>query len=260
MRTDEKWDGNAHCYSFDTVAGEWIDVDIPFASFNTVFRSDTLENAPGLDPSRIIAFQLMLSKFEYDRELNPNFRPGKFEIVVDNVAAFRGPSSTTAGAAVPQFPKFVHLSAAGATQVFRRDEFSDDEVTGAVKLNEMLNRITEWKFAGEDAVRVSMSNHGYLIVRSCALTEREPVGMGSLSLTTGDNVKGQVSREDLARLLVESLYVPIANSTFEVAEVRETEDASGNRNVRSLEALAAGLEPDTDSESRTFASFPYKPM
>lgn len=258
-RTDEKWDGNAHCYSFDTVAGEWIDVDMPFSSFNTVFRGDTLPSALPLDPSRIVAFQLMLSKFEYDRQLNPNFESGDFEIIVDSVSGYKdGAVSSTD--TTPQYSKFVHLSVAGATQLFRREEFSEDQMTSAVKLNDMLGRITEWKFAGEDAIRVALRQHGYSIVRSCALTEKEPVGMESLSLTVGDNVKGQVSREDLARLLVESLYLPMHNSTFEVSEVREGEAGAEKERTASLEAFAGDLTPDTDSTTREFAAFPYKPL
>lgn len=238
-----------------------MDIDIPFSSFNTVFRGDTLPNAAPLDSSRVIAFQLMLSKFEYDRQLNPHFKAGEFQIIVDNVSAYKYADAVTdIEAKLPKYPKFVHLSVAGATQLFRRDEFSDDEVTGAVKLNEMLGRITEWKFAGEDAVRVNLASQGYLVVRSCALTEREPVGLNSLSLTTGDNVKGQVSREDLARVLVDSLYLPVANSTFEVAEVRTGENENRRESAQSLEAFAKTLDSDADASSRSFAAFPFKPL
>lgn len=65
VRCDEKWDGIAHCHSFDTVAGEWTDVDIPWAAFNTVFRADTLPDGARIQPGRICALQIMLSKFEY---------------------------------------------------------------------------------------------------------------------------------------------------------------------------------------------------
>jgi outer membrane lipoprotein SlyB len=88
LRTETRWDGIAHCYSFDTVADNWITVQIPFTAFTPVFRAKTVSNSP-IDPSRIYAMQLMLSKFEYDGELNPHFQAGFFQLQVESIQAYR---------------------------------------------------------------------------------------------------------------------------------------------------------------------------
>jgi len=67
-----KWDGTAYSYSFDTVSNSWMSVRIPFAALIPVFRAK--QKIRSIDPSNIYSFQLMLSKFEYDGELNPKFR------------------------------------------------------------------------------------------------------------------------------------------------------------------------------------------
>jgi hypothetical protein len=88
LRTETRWDGIAHCHSFDTVADNWITVQIPFTAFIPVFRAKTVNNSP-IDPSHIHAMQLMLSKFEYDGELNPHFQPGFFQLQVESIQAYR---------------------------------------------------------------------------------------------------------------------------------------------------------------------------
>lgn len=87
LRTETRWDGIAHCYSFDTEADTWITIRIPFTAFVPVFRAKTVDNAP-LNPSRIHAMQLMLSKFEYDGALNPRFQPGFFQLQVKSIQAY----------------------------------------------------------------------------------------------------------------------------------------------------------------------------
>ncbi|WAL61190.1 CIA30 family protein [Thermocoleostomius sinensis] len=89
LRTETRWDGIAHCYSFDTTPDTWITVQIPFTAFVPVFRAKTVNNAP-LDPSRIHAMQLMLSKFEYDGGLNPHFEPGFFQLQIESIQAYSG--------------------------------------------------------------------------------------------------------------------------------------------------------------------------
>ncbi len=68
--------------SFDTKAGEWQTVRLPFSEFVPVFRARTQRDAGCIDASVVHSVQLMLSKFEYDGELNPAFRPGPFSLPV----------------------------------------------------------------------------------------------------------------------------------------------------------------------------------
>ncbi|NJM97759.1 MAG: CIA30 family protein [Phormidesmis sp. RL_2_1] len=88
-RNSAGWDSPAYIYSFDTVAGAWIDVKIPFAAMVPTFRARSLPDAPAFDPARVFSFQLMLSKFEYDRKLNPRFSAGTFELAVSYISVQR---------------------------------------------------------------------------------------------------------------------------------------------------------------------------
>jgi len=89
LRDESRWDGVAYSHSFDTVADTWITVRVPFGGLIPVFRARTLEDGQQVDPSGVRAFQLMLSKFEYDGGLNPTFEPGEFRLEVESIAAYR---------------------------------------------------------------------------------------------------------------------------------------------------------------------------
>lgn len=89
IRTDSRWDGVAYSYSFDTQPNNWITVRIPFETLIPVFRAKTMDSANPLDSSHISSFQLMLSKFEYNNELNPKFEPGGFTLQVEFIKAYR---------------------------------------------------------------------------------------------------------------------------------------------------------------------------
>jgi hypothetical protein len=88
LRDQDSWDSVAYAYSFDTVAGQWTTVSIPFASLVPVFRAKTVQDGRSLNPHRIRSLQLMLSKFEYDGVLNPHFQPGAFQLLVKTIAVF----------------------------------------------------------------------------------------------------------------------------------------------------------------------------
>ncbi|GAP94059.1 CIA30 family protein [Leptolyngbya sp. NIES-2104] len=87
IRDGDGWDSVGYSHSFDTVANEWITVQVPFAQLIPVFRAKTVSNAK-LSPERIRSFQLMLSKFEYDGGLNPRFSPGSFRLEISSIAAY----------------------------------------------------------------------------------------------------------------------------------------------------------------------------
>jgi hypothetical protein len=89
LRSDSGWDSLAYSYSFDTVAGEWLTVRIPFAQMVPVFRAKTLPDVSPLQTQTVRSLQLMLSKFEYDGALNPSFNPGPFRLVIQSIQAYR---------------------------------------------------------------------------------------------------------------------------------------------------------------------------
>ena len=224
IRTETKWDGVGYSYSFDTAYNGWINVRVPFAELVPVFRAKSLKDAEPIDPSKICSFQLMLSKFEYDGELNPHFEQGGFALQVESLKAY-------GGAALPQF---VMVSSAGVTRPGRPD-INLAEEPPAVRMNDQLGGILTWKLQGEDSLRESGVR--YTIIRPCALTE-EPGGK-ALIFEQGDNIRGKVSREDIAELCVQALEQPKAcNVTFEVKEAE-------NSNRVAWESLFSSLQTDT---------------
>ncbi|NEN96096.1 MAG: NAD(P)H-binding protein [Moorea sp. SIO3I7] len=207
LRNESKWDGIAYCYSFDTQKDQWMNVSIPFADLIPVFRAKTLKDAAPFNPSRICAIQLMLSKFEYDGALNPKFAPGSFVLQLETIKAYGGITK----------PQFIMISSAGVTRP-GRPGINLEEEPPAVRMNDQLGGILTWKLRGEEAVRDS--GVSYTIIRPCALTE-EPGGQ-ALVFAQGDNIRGKVSREDIAELCVQVLEQPKAcNVTFEVKEATD---------------------------------------
>ena len=89
IRTAEGWDALAYGAGFDTKAGEWQTVRLPWAAFRAIFRARSVPGAPPLEKGRICSLQLMLSKFEVDGALNPAFRgDGTFALPVSRIATF----------------------------------------------------------------------------------------------------------------------------------------------------------------------------
>jgi uncharacterized protein YbjT (DUF2867 family) len=153
----------------------------------------------------------MLSKFEYDGALNPHFEPGTFSLQVETIKAYNGSN----------LPQFIMISSAGVTRP-GRPGINLEEEPPAVRMNDQLGGILTWKLRGEEAVRES--GIPYTIIRPCALTE-EPGGNG-LAFEQGDNIRGKVSREDIAELCLQALEQPQAcHVTF---EVKEAETGSPN--------------------------------
>jgi len=88
IRDEDSWDSLAYAYSFDTVPNQWTTVRIPFNLMTPVFRAKTVNNAQPLNTAKIRSLQLMLSKFEYNGALNPNFQPGEFRLLVKAIAVY----------------------------------------------------------------------------------------------------------------------------------------------------------------------------
>jgi uncharacterized protein YbjT (DUF2867 family) len=218
LRADAQWDGVGYAYSFDTVANQWIDVLIPFTDLIPVLRAKVVRNYPTIDISKICSFQLMLSKFEYDGQLNPSFSAGGFALQVESIKAYGSHQ---------KLPQFILVSSAGVTRP-GRPGINLDEEPPAVRLNDQLGGILTWKLKGEDSLR--NSSIPYTIIRPCALTE-EAGGKG-LILEKGDNIRGKISRNDVAKLCIEALNQPKAyNQTFEVKQ------SENNNNYINWESL-----------------------
>lgn len=86
LRDEEVWDGIGYATSFDT-SGEWETVRLPFDELKAVFRAKVVAGQFARERTR--ALQLMLSKFEYDKQLNPHFQPGNFTLEIAAISAYR---------------------------------------------------------------------------------------------------------------------------------------------------------------------------
>lgn len=51
------------CRSFDTKAGEWHDVQLPFEEFIPLFRAKTVKDGAKLDPSTVTSVQVCIPSF-----------------------------------------------------------------------------------------------------------------------------------------------------------------------------------------------------
>ncbi|MGF1589472.1 MAG: CIA30 family protein [Pleurocapsa sp.] len=208
-RCEGKWDGIGYCYSFDTVYDFPTTIRIPFKDLIPVFRAKTVESATRLDSEKVYSMQLMLSKFEYDGELNPQFEAGSFQLEVVYIKAYGGKAK----------PQLVQVSSAGVTRP-NRPGINLEEEPPAVRMNEQLGGILTWKLRGEEVIK--SSGLTYTIVRPCALTEQP--GDKTLYAEQGDNLKGQVSRDAIAELCIQAMNSPKAvNKTFEVKEEQQGE-------------------------------------
>ena len=206
-RCEGKWDGVGYCYSFDTIYDYPTTIRVPFKDLIPVFRAKTVEEASQIDSSKIYSMQLMLSKFEYDGELNPKFEAGSFQLEVEYIKAYGGKAK----------PQLVQVSSAGVTRP-NRPGINLAEEPPAVRMNEQLGGILTWKLKGEEVIRDSGLT--YTIVRPCALTEQP--GDKVLYAEQGDNLKGQVSRDAIAELCIRAMTSPEAvNKTFEVKELEQ---------------------------------------
>lgn len=87
LRDSAGWDTVAYAYSFDTANGGWVTVRIPFTDMKAVQRARVVQRGP-INPQRIYSLQIMLSKFEYDRQLNPHFTPGPFQLMIESVKVY----------------------------------------------------------------------------------------------------------------------------------------------------------------------------
>jgi hypothetical protein len=107
LRTDESWDGLGYAVSFLTKDNEPSTVEVSFDKFIPVFRARTVSNVASLDASKICAMQLMLSKFEYDGVLNPQFSPGLFNLEIAAIRAYGGKKYPQMVVAIESKPKLI---------------------------------------------------------------------------------------------------------------------------------------------------------
>jgi hypothetical protein len=250
LRTEAGWDALAYGASFDTPpGGAWATVRVPLAAFKPIFRARTVAGAPPLDPGRICSAQLMLSKFEYDGELNPKFAgDGEFALPIERITFYGKGGKGGSKSGGSDAATWVHVSSAGVTRP-NRPGIDVSVEPPAVRMNAELGGLLTYKLAGEDAVRAARLRH--VIVRPVALTE-EPRG-AELQVSQGDVIKGKISRDEVADCVVAAVQgragPAVLGSTFEIkstvpfSQPWTAEDAAKAPPTRDWRALLADLRP-----------------
>lgn len=77
--TDQTAPGISYAASFDTVAGQWLEVSLAWPAFEAVFRGRDVPDAPRLSPERIDRVGFLLA----DRQ------PGPFRLEIASITADR---------------------------------------------------------------------------------------------------------------------------------------------------------------------------
>jgi len=78
-RNDDRFDGVVYKSDFETVPGEWMEIDLPFAGFVPSFRGRTLPDAPPLDSGNIAQIGLLISSRQ----------EGAFRLEVGRIEAYK---------------------------------------------------------------------------------------------------------------------------------------------------------------------------
>ncbi|HHE07899.1 MAG TPA: CIA30 family protein [Chlorobaculum parvum] len=79
VRNDDRFDGVVYKFDFDTIPGEWIEIELPFAGFIPSLRGRTLADAPPLDSGNIVQIGLLISSRQ----------EGKFRLEVERIEMYR---------------------------------------------------------------------------------------------------------------------------------------------------------------------------
>ncbi len=77
LRIDRAFEGLAYKHDFNTISGEWTEIELPFDSFVPTIRGRIIEDADSLNPGEIKQLGFLIS----DKKAGP------FKLIVDNIKA-----------------------------------------------------------------------------------------------------------------------------------------------------------------------------
>ncbi|KAL3135711.1 hypothetical protein ABBQ38_006182 [Trebouxia sp. C0009 RCD-2024] len=230
---------------FDTVNGEWTTVYMPWHAFVPVTRAQYDAKAKPLDPAQVKQVGLVLSRFHYNSLPNQRHKPGKFELqIAGGISGFK---------AEPVRMLMVSSAAVERNAIIGDDAEARKKDIPIVQLNPggTLNH----KYAGETAVR--SSGLPYSVIRSTGITDKSEGGPFLLEARQGDTISGNISRQELARLVVSALATPEA--TGKTVEVRRSE-AMGDRGKTDTAAQLQRLfYASTEDRNRAQIGLPPMP-
>ncbi|CAM9709771.1 unnamed protein product [Scytosiphon promiscuus] len=221
--------------AFDTVKGQWIEVDLPFESFVAVKRNYVDYKAPRVNEGpaggKMLSLGLVLSRFGFNEYPNPKYPVGDFQLDLEEICLYKTPR-----------PNFVLVSSASAERFHRltEEERKDDIPIVALNPGGILN----WKYKAETSLRKSSLRH--CVVRPTGLIAEGKEGDEScrLQMGQGDMLSGRVSRAEVGTTVAAALSSPYsAGKTFELRR-DEAEDATGK--VPDFAPLFRSLVADVD--------------
>jgi len=61
VRNDDRFDGVVYASEFETVAGEWMESELPFSGFRPLFRGKVVTGAPPMDPGNVARIGVLIS-------------------------------------------------------------------------------------------------------------------------------------------------------------------------------------------------------
>jgi monofunctional biosynthetic peptidoglycan transglycosylase len=82
VRTDDRMDGPAYEFHFDTFAGEWTTIQAPFRDFVPTFRGRRLRNVPALEGANVRQIGFLIA----DKQAGP------FRLEIDWINAYAKPT------------------------------------------------------------------------------------------------------------------------------------------------------------------------
>lgn len=222
--------------SFDTTAGCWTTVHLPFDSFVSVKRNNVDYSSPEVNKvtaasGRMASLGLVLSRFEFNERPNPRCTPGSFQLDVADIDLYR---STR--------PAVVMVSSAG-TERINKLASPEERATDIPIVQLNPQGILHWKYMAEEALR--FSGLDYTVIRATGLaTAPAAPAEGSdglegtppskdhilrskrrIEAAQGDSLSGRITRRELAEVVAASL--DNAHSSGKTFEVRRDETESG---------------------------------
>lgn len=202
---------------FDTIAGTWQEVHLPFAAFTAVQQSKAVYRAPNLSTrEKIDSVGLIYSKFTYNGRFNRFSNRSRFAIDVASIDLYRAPR-----------PEVVLVSAAGTERINKL--VSIEETKRDIPIIQLNPKgILNWKYRGEEAVRTSGLRYTIIQAAGLATPNATDVLLNQkrrMEFAQGNVLTGRILREEVAEVVLAALNSPYAvDKTF---EVRRDESNSG---------------------------------
>ncbi|CAD7695637.1 unnamed protein product [Ostreobium quekettii] len=210
LATAQSEGGKTYQASFETVEGAWTEVKLPWHEFVPVDQAMYEPGRPPADPSNVVGFTLVYSRFTHNRMPNPKYSPGPFEFEIKGgISVFRDPR--------PQIV-LVSSGALERSALIGDDAAAREKEIPIVQMNP--KGLLDWKYAGENAIRAT--GLPYTVVRPCGLKDDGEMVPNLIEGDQGDQFRGTLTFGDVADVVVRVLDSPAA--AYKTFEIRRSND------------------------------------